>query len=257
MPLVEIITGKNTSRETLARVFDFTQQIGKLPIVVGDSRGFFTSRVIMTFLDQAVAAVGEGIDPAVIEQAGAHAGYPAPPLQLMDELTLTLPRKVRLEKRAAIEAAGGTWHPHGSEAVIDRMIDEFDRKGRSTGGGFYDYDESGKRVGLWSGLRRTYGPAKEIPFQDLVERMLFAEAIETVRCVDEGVLTSVADANIGSLYGIGFPAWTGGVLQYINGYAGGLPGFVARARELAERYGDRFAPPDSLVAKATRGELYR
>jgi 3-hydroxyacyl-CoA dehydrogenase/enoyl-CoA hydratase/3-hydroxybutyryl-CoA epimerase len=258
MPLVEIITGKNTSPETLAKVFDFAQQIGKVPIVVNDSRGFFTSRVIMTFLDEAVAAVGEGVDPAVIEQAGAQAGYPAPPLQLMDELTLTLPRKIREEKKAAIEAAGGTWQPHGAEPVIDRMIDEFDRKGRSTGGAFYDYDSAGKRTGLWSGLRAAFGSgSNEIPFRDLQERMLFAEAIETVRCFDEGVLTSVADANIGSLYGIGFPTWTGGVLQYINGYDGGLPGFVARARELAQRYGARFTPPDSLVAKASRGEVYR
>lgn len=258
MPLVEIITGKNTSQQTLAKVFDFTQQIGKVPIVVGDSRGFFTSRVIMTFLDEAVAAVGEGVTAALIEQAGAQAGYPAPPLQLMDELTLTLPRKIRQEKRASIEAAGGRWSAHGSEAVIDSMIDEFDRKGRSTGRGFYDYDESGKRIGLWPGLRNAFGSGKsDIPIRDLQERMLFAEALETVRCFDEGVLTSVADANIGSLYGIGFPSWTGGVLQYINGYAGGVPGFVARARELAERYGDRFCPPESLQAKASRSEIYR
>ncbi|MDN2496805.1 3-hydroxyacyl-CoA dehydrogenase [Nocardia nova] len=258
MPLVEIITGKNTSQQTLAKVFDFTQQIGKVPIVVGDSRGFFTSRVIMTFLDEAVAAVGEGVTAALIEQAGAQAGYPAPPLQLMDELTLTLPRKIRQEKRAAIEAAGGRWSAHGSEAVIDSMIDEFDRKGRSTGRGFYDYDESGKRIGLWPGLRNAFGSGtSDIPIRDLQERMLFAEALETVRCFDEGVLTSVADANIGSLYGIGFPSWTGGVLQYINGYAGGVPGFVARARELAERYGDRFCPPESLQAKASRSEIYR
>ncbi|MCU1647651.1 MAG: putative fatty acid oxidation complex protein [Nocardia sp.] len=258
MPLVEIITGKNTSRETLAKVFDFTQQIGKVPIVVGDSRGFFTSRVILTFLGEAVAAVGEGVDPAVIEQAGMQAGYPAPPLQLMDELTLTLPRKIRQEQRAALEAVGGTWMPHGSEAVIDSMIDEFAREGRSTGRGFYDYDKSGKRTGLWSGMCNAFGSGTTaIPFRDMQERMLFAEAIETVRCFDEGVLTSVADANIGSLYGIGFPAWTGGVLQYINGYDGGLPGFVARAHELAQRYGDRFTPPDSLVAKAARAESYR
>lgn len=258
MPLVEIITGKNTAPETLAKVFDFTQQIGKVPIVVNDSRGFFTSRVIMTFLDEAVAAVGEGVDPAIIEQAGAQAGYPAPPLQLLDELTLTLPRKIRHEKRIALEAAGGAWTAHGSEAVADRMIDEFRRPGRSGGKGFYDYDKAGKRLGLWSGLRDAFAAGSvTIPFRDLQERMLFAEALETVRCFDEGVLTSVADANIGSLYGIGFPAWTGGVMQYINGYDGGLPGFVARARELEERYGARFTPPESLVAKAARGETYR
>ncbi|MBC7297788.1 MAG: enoyl-CoA hydratase/isomerase family protein, partial [Demequina sp.] len=190
MPLVEIITGASTSRETLARAFDFSRQIAKTPIVVNDSRGFFTSRVILTFLNEAVAAIGEGVPAALIEQAGGQAGYPAPPLQLIDELTLTLPRKIRAEKRAAIEATGQKWNPHGSEAVIDRMIDEFARSGRSTGSGFYEYDESGRRIRLWPGLAEAFGPEREIPIVDLQERMLFAEALETVRCFDEGVLTS-------------------------------------------------------------------
>ena len=251
MPLVEIIRGEKTSDEVLAKVFDFVLQIRKTPIVVNDSRGFFTSRVIGTFLNEAVAALGEGVSPSSIEQAGMQAGYPAPPLQLMDELTLTLPRKIREATRAAIESAGGTWHAHGADQVIDTMIDKYDRKGRSTGAGFYEYDEAGKRTGLWPGLRDAFGSgSSDVPFADLQERMLFAEALETVKCFDEGVLTSVPDANIGSIYGIGFPAWTGGVVQYIEGYPGGVSGFVARARELADRYGDRFLPPESLVARA-------
>ncbi|WP_329055563.1 3-hydroxyacyl-CoA dehydrogenase NAD-binding domain-containing protein [Amycolatopsis sp. NBC_01488] len=257
MPLVEIICGEKTSPATLAKVFDYTLQIKKTPIVVNDSRGFFTSRVIGTFINEAVAALGEGVEPASIEQAGSQAGYPAPPLQLMDELTLTLPRKIRKETREAIEAAGGTWKAHASEAVIDRMVEEFDRKGRSTGAGFYEYDSEGKRVGLWPGLRDAFkSGSTEVPFEDLKERMLFAEALETVKCFDEGVLTSVADANIGSIFGIGFPAWTGGVIQYINQYEGGLQGFVDRSRELAARYGDHFEPPASLVEKAAKGEIY-
>ncbi|WP_020670587.1 3-hydroxyacyl-CoA dehydrogenase NAD-binding domain-containing protein [Amycolatopsis nigrescens] len=257
MPLVEIICGEKTSPATLAKVFDYTLQIKKTPIVVNDSRGFFTSRVIGTFINEAIAALGEGVAPASIEQAGSQAGYPAPPLQLMDELTLTLPRKIRKETREAVEAAGGTWTAHASEGVIDRMIDEFDRKGRSTGSGFYDYDENGKRTGLWPGLRDAFKSGSgEVPFEDLKERMLFAEALETVKCFDEGVLTSVPDANIGSIFGIGFPPWTGGVIQYINQYEGGLKGFVARSRELAERYGDHFTPPESLVAKADKGEIF-
>ncbi|QFU86402.1 3-hydroxyacyl-CoA dehydrogenase NAD-binding domain-containing protein [Amycolatopsis sp. YIM 10] len=257
MPLVEIICGEKTSPATLAKVFDYTLQIRKTPIVVNDSRGFFTSRVIGTFINEAVAALGEGVEPASIEQAGAQAGYPAPPLQLMDELTLTLPRKIRLETKAAVEAEGGTWQGHASEAVIDRMVEEFDRKGRSSGAGFYEYDDEGKRTGLWPGLRDAFKSGTgDVPFEDLKERMLFAEALETVKCFDEGVLTSVQDANIGSIFGIGFPAWTGGVIQYINQYEGGLAGFVARARELAERYGDHFLPPESLVAKAEKGEIY-
>ncbi|RZQ60775.1 3-hydroxyacyl-CoA dehydrogenase NAD-binding domain-containing protein [Amycolatopsis suaedae] len=257
MPLVEIICGEKTSPATLAKVFDYTLQIKKTPIVVNDSRGFFTSRVIGTFLNEAVAALGEGVEPATIEQAGSQAGYPAPPLQLMDELTLTLPRKIRQETRAAIEAAGGTWTVHPAEPVIDRMVDEFDRKGRSSGAGFYEYDDEGKRTGLWPGLRDAFkSGSADVPFVDLQERMLFAEALETVKCFDEGVLTSVQDANIGSIFGIGFPPWTGGVIQYINQYEGGLAGFVARARELAQRYGDHFLPPESLVAKAEKGESY-
>ncbi|MEU9859612.1 3-hydroxyacyl-CoA dehydrogenase NAD-binding domain-containing protein [Streptomyces sp. NPDC047971] len=257
MPLVEIIKGERTGDEALARAFDLVRQINKTPIVVNDSRGFFTSRVIGQFINEGVAMVGEGADPVSVEQAAAQAGYPAKVLSLMDELTLTLPRKIRNETRRAIEEAGGTWAGHPSDAVIDRMVDEFGRTGRSGGAGFYEYGEDGKRAGLWSGLREHFTRTDvDIPFEDMKERMLFSEALDSVRCLEENVLTSVADANIGSIMGIGFPAWTGGVLQYINGYEGGLPGFVARARELAEKYGDRFQPPALLVAKAERGEVF-
>ncbi|MBP2330786.1 3-hydroxyacyl-CoA dehydrogenase/enoyl-CoA hydratase/3-hydroxybutyryl-CoA epimerase [Kibdelosporangium banguiense] len=257
MPLLEIIRGARTSDATLAKAIDVAQQIRKTPIVVNDSRGFFTSRVIGTFLNEAVAMVGEGLPVPSIEQAGSQAGYPAPPLQLMDELTLTLPRKIREETKAGVEAAGGTWVAHPSEAVIDKLVVDHDRKGRSGGAGFYEYVD-GKRTGLWPGLKDAFGSgAKTIPFEDMKERMLFAEALETVKCFDEGVLTSIPDANIGSIMGIGFPPWTGGVIQYINGYEGGLAGFVARARELAERYGSHFEPPASLVEKAEKGEIYK
>ncbi|MFF3286613.1 3-hydroxyacyl-CoA dehydrogenase NAD-binding domain-containing protein [Streptomyces sp. NPDC003023] len=257
MPLVEIIKGERTGESALARAFDLVRQINKTPIVVNDSRGFFTSRVIGQFINEGVAMVGEGVDPASVEQAAAQAGYPAKVLSLMDELTLTLPRKIRNETKRAIEEAGGTWAGHPSDTVIDRMVDEFDRPGRSGGAGFYDYDEDGKRAGLWPGLREHFTREDaDVPFEDMKERMLFSEALDSVRCLEENVLITVADANIGSIMGIGFPAWTGGVLQYINGYEGGLPGFVARARELAERYGDRFLPPALLVEKAERGEVF-
>ncbi|MFD8194367.1 3-hydroxyacyl-CoA dehydrogenase NAD-binding domain-containing protein [Streptomyces wuyuanensis] len=262
MPLVEIIKGERTGDEALARAFDLVRQINKTPIVVNDSRGFFTSRVIGQFINEGVAMVGEGVEPASVEQAAAQAGYPAKVLSLMDELTLTLPRKIRNETRRAVEESGGTWTPHPADAVIDRLVDDFGRTGRSGGAGFYDYVD-GRRAGLWPGLREHFAkPGVHVPFEDMKERMLFSEALDTVRCLEEGVLTSVADANIGSIMGIGFPAWTGGVLQYINGYEGGagvgngLPGFVARARELAQAYGERFEPPALLVEKAERGEVF-
>jgi 3-hydroxyacyl-CoA dehydrogenase/enoyl-CoA hydratase/3-hydroxybutyryl-CoA epimerase len=253
MALVEIVRGRRTGDEALARAFDLVRQIRKTPIVVNDSRGFFTSRVIGRFIDEGVAMVGEGLPAASVEQAAAQAGYPAKVLSLLDELTLTLPRKIRREARAAVEADGGVWQEHPAERVVDRMVDEFGRPGRSGGAGFYDYAD-GRRTGLWPGLAEHFGrPDARIPFRDMRERMLFAESLDTVRLLEEGVLTSVADANIGSILGIGFPAWTGGVLQYINGYQGGPAGFAARARELAAAYGDRFAPPELLVRTAEEG----
>jgi 3-hydroxyacyl-CoA dehydrogenase/enoyl-CoA hydratase/3-hydroxybutyryl-CoA epimerase len=251
MPLVEIIKGEKTSDEALARVFDYTLAIRKTPIVVNDSRGFFTSRVIGTFVNEALAMLGEGVEPASIEQAGSQAGYPAPPLQLSDELNLELMHKIAVATRKGVEAAGGTHVPHPAEAVVEKMI-EIGRPSRLKGAGFYEYAD-GKRVGLWPGLRETFkSGSSNPPLQDMIDRMLFAEALETQKCFDEGVLTSTADANIGSIFGIGFPAWTGGVHQFIVGYEGpagkGKEGFVARAKELAARYGDRFLPPASLEA---------
>jgi 3-hydroxyacyl-CoA dehydrogenase / enoyl-CoA hydratase / 3-hydroxybutyryl-CoA epimerase len=256
MPLVEIIKGRDTGEEAVARALDLVARIRKTPIVVNDSRGFFTSRVIGTFTSEGIAMLAEGINASSIEQASSQAGYPAPVLSLMDELTLTLPRKIRQETAEAVRAAGGEWTEHPADRVIDRLIDEFGRRGRSSGAGFYDYDASGKRAGLWPGLAEHFGNGTAIPFEDMKERMLFAEALESVKCLEEGVLTSVADANIGSILGIGFPGWTGGVLQYVNQYAGGLAGFVKRAAELQERYGDRFAAPRLLLDKAGRGEQF-
>jgi len=246
MPLVEIIKGEKTSDEALARVFDYVLAIGKTPIVVNDSRGFYTSRVIGTFINEAIAMLGEGVEPASIEHAGNQAGYPAPPLQLSDELNMELMAKIAAATRKGVEDAGGKYEPHPAEAVVNKMI-ELGRPSKLSGKGFYEYAD-GKRVRLWPGLRETFhSGTSQPPLQDMIDRMLFAEALETQKCLDEGVLTSTADANIGSIMGIGFPPWTGGTAQYVVGYPGGKEGFAARARELAAKYGDRFNPPDSLT----------
>ncbi len=253
MPLIEIIRGEQTSDETLARAFDSVLQQRKTPIVVNDSQGFFTSRVIGTFLMEALAMVAEGISPVLVERAGEQAGYPAPPLQLQDELTLTLPLKIDAEARKAL---GDDYVEHPGMPVMKRLVEEFEREGKAAGAGFYEYAD-GKRTGLWQGLYDAFGGQDTIPLQDAIDRMLFAEAIETVKCFDEGVLETYADANIGSIFGIGFPAWTGGVAQYIDQYPGGTTGFVARCKELADAYGERFTPPQSLVEKAEQGEPFR
>src|SRR6266498_4309141 len=258
MPLLEIIRGEQTSDEAIARALDYAARIKKTPIVVNDSRGFFTSRVIGTFVNEALAMLAEGVPPATIEQATTQAGYPVGALQLTDELNMELFVKIRNETRAAIEASGGTFPAHPGEAVVDRMV-ELGRPGRLRGKGFFDYDADGKRTGLWPGLATEFPSVADpagIDLHELQERMLFAEVVESVRCLEENVLTTVADANIGSIMGIGFPPWTGGVLQYVNGYPRGVAAFVARADQLAERYGDRFSPSPLLRKKAENGETF-
>ncbi|HEY2272021.1 MAG TPA: 3-hydroxyacyl-CoA dehydrogenase NAD-binding domain-containing protein [Jatrophihabitantaceae bacterium] len=255
MPLLEIIRGEQTSDAALARALDYSKQIKKTPIVVNDSRGFFTSRVIGTFVNEALAMLGEGVAPATIEQATTQAGYPVGALQLADELNMELFLKIRNETR---EAQGDSYVRHPAEAVVEKMV-ELGRPGRLRGAGFFDYDEAGKRTGLWPGLAEHF-PVQDDPgavdLHELEERMLVIESVESARCVEEGVLITTADANIGSIMGIGFPPWTGGVLQYINGYPGGVTAFVARAEEFAAKFGPRFEPNPLLRKKAENGETF-
>ncbi len=260
MPLVEIIKGGKTSEAAVAKAIDVVQQIRKTPIVVNDSRGFYTSRVIGTQINEGLAMLGEGVRPMTIERAALQAGYPVGPLQISDELNMELMVKIRNAGKAAVERDGGTYTPHAAEKVIDTMI-EVGRPSKLKGAGFYEYDETGKRLGLWAGLAETFPVAAEQPdLQDLKDRMLFIEAVETARCFEEGVITSTAEANIGSIFGIGFPPPTGGAAQFINGYEGphgtGIAAFVARAQELAATYGERFQPPATLVEKAAKGERF-
>ena len=256
MPLVEIIKGEKTSDETLAKAFDYVMQISKTPIVVNDSRGFFTSRVFGTFVNEGITLLSEGYHPSSVENAALLAGMPVGPLAICDEVSLTLTQHIRNQSKKDTEAAGGTWKAHPAEAVIDAMVDEHGRKGKAAGAGFYEYPENGKKY-LWPTLETLYvdqDKARNADLTLLKERMLFIQAIETVRCLEENVLMEVRDANIGSIFGIGFAAWSGGALQYINQY--GLRAFTERADELAKAYGERYEPPKLLREKAEKNERF-
>ena len=254
MKLVEIIKGAETSDETVARAIDIVQQIRKIPIVVNDSRGFYTSRVFGTLISEGVAMVGEGVDPMTVERAATQGGFPAPPLALVDEVSLTLTQHIRAEAQKAADA-DGTQIPNDVGAVIiDRMVDEFGRKGRAAGSGFYDYPTDGSPKTLWPGVREHFTTGTQYPMADMQDRYRFIMALETAKCIQEGVLTNTASANIGGIFGIGFPPSTGGPAQFISNYEGGIAGFVARAKELAAAYGERFEPSAWLVNKAKSGE---
>ena len=254
MPLVEIVRGQQTSDATIARAFDLVRQLGKTPIVVGDGRGFFTSRVFATFTTEGIAMLGEGVPAALIENVARHAGFPVGPLAVADEVSLTLVQRIRRQTVADLEASGQPVPSHPAYAVVDVMTEELGRPGRAAGQGFYDYPAEGRKR-LWPGLAERFGAGSaDVPEADVRDRLLLAPCLETVRCLEDGVLSSAADANVGSIMGIGFPPWTGGVLQHLE--ALGLEAAVARADELAARYGDRFAPPDLLRRKAADGSHF-
>ncbi len=251
MPLVEIIRGAQTSDETLARGFDFVQQIRKTPIVVEDSRGFFTSRVFGTFTNEGIAMLGEGIGAALIENEAHKAGMPVGPLAISDEVSLSLMQHIRQQAEKDLAGEGKPVPQHPAFATIALMLEEYKRPGKAAGGGFYDYPAGAKKH-LWPGLKEHFEKAEaRISEEDVRDRLLFVQALETVRCLEEGVLNSVADANVGSIMGIGFAAWSGGALQFINQY--GIDDFIARAQYLAEQYGERFEPPALLLEKAASG----
>ena len=254
MPLVEIIKGRETSPQTLARAVDFVQQLRKTPIVVNDSRGFFTSRVFGTFTKEGAAMLGEGVEAARIESAALAVGMPVGPLAVMDETSMALTWSVRQQTIADLTAEGQPIPQHAGWDVIRTMAVDLKRPGRAGGGGFYDYPADGRKR-LWPGLAAQFPQGgKPVPDADLRDRLLYIQAIEAIRCREEGVIEAARDANIGSVLGIGFPRWTGGTLQLINSI--GAKRFAERAAELAQRYGERFAPPPLLLQMAERGERF-
>lgn len=252
MPLVEVIVGDNTGDEAVAQALDYIQQIRKTPIVVNDSRGFYTSRVFSVYTREGMNMLAEGVNPALIENVARHAGMPVGPLAVTDEVSLELSYHVGEQTRKDL---GDEYSATPADDVVRTLVEKLDRRGKRFGKGFYDYPENGKKF-LWPGLAEHFPPAKEQPSAELVrQRLLYAQAIETVRCLDENVVTHAADADIGSVFGWGFPPWTGGTLSYIETV--GMAEFVATADKLAAEYGERFAVPESLRNLATEnGSFY-
>lgn len=251
MPLVEVIVGKGTTQETLAKSLDFVAQLRMTPIVVNDSRGFYTSRVFQTFIHEGMRMLEEGIEPARIENGAIAAGFPVGPLALLDEVTIELPWKIVQEAEAAL---GADFVRPCAYDVMRRMLYEIKRSGRRHGGGFYDYPADAPKR-LWPGLSAAFPPARKQPdIEQIRDRLLYIQALETARCMEEGVVTHAADADVGALLGWGFPAWTGGPLSFIETI--GLEKFVETAERMGSEHGTRFAPSDWLRTRAEQGENF-
>ena len=250
MPLVELICGDKTSDETLARAFDFVRQIGKTPIVVNDKIGFYTSRTFCQQLMEAAQLVAEGVHPVRVDNLGKALGMPVGPLTVHDEVSQQLTYQVTQSQiNMGLTSVNDNPMPLGT-ALIERMVTQLNRRGRYHGdGGYYDYSDQDKQI--WPELIDTYYRKEvENSDQDIKDRLLFINVIESLKCLEEEVVRSVADANIGSIMGIGAPSWTGGYIQFVNAY--GLQKFIDRCRQLAEKYGDRFKAP-AIVATTLAG----
>ena len=251
MPLVELIKGEKSSDEAVARGLDYIQQIRKTPIVVNDSPGFYTSRCFSTSTNEGMTMLAEGINPALIENAAKMAGLPVGPLAVMDEVTLDLGYKITMQTASDL---GDDYTFDSGFPVIKKFVEELDRKGKRFGRGFYEYPEGEKKY-LWPGLADIYPVASEQPpVQEVIDRLMYRQALETARCFEEGVLDHPADADIGSIFGWGFSPWTGGTLSFIDTV--GIGHFVSVCDRMAQAYGPRFAVSDWLRQRAENGEQF-
>ncbi len=251
MPLVEIIRGKQTSDETLAKAMDFVQQIKKTPIVVNDSRGFYTSRFCGAYINEGTTMLLDGVAPALIENGARMAGMPVGPLSLLDEVSIDLSYHIREQTKKDL---GDAYKPQSGEAVTTLFFEKLDRVGRKSGKGMYEYPEGGKKF-LWPGLTDHFPVAAEQPsVEEVKKRLLYAQALDAARCMEEGVLTDPADGDVGAMLGLGFPPYTGGPLSLIDTV--GVKNFVAECDRMAEMYGERFTPPKLLVEMAAKGESF-
>ena len=254
MQLVEIIMGEKTNDETLAKAMDYVKQIRKTPIVVNDSRGFYTSRCFGTYVSEGLAMLADGIKPAIVENTGKMTGMPMPPLALNDEVSLELGYKVRQQTKKDL---GDKFVGGPADKLIEKMVVELGRMGRKAGKGFYDYPEGGKKK-LWPGRADLVDTKIEEADPELVEeykkRFLCIQALEAARCFEEGVVTDVRDADVGAILGWGFAPWTGGPLSYIDML--GTKAFVELCDSLAQKYGERFKPNALLREMAEKGESF-
>ncbi|MCH1487920.1 MAG: 3-hydroxyacyl-CoA dehydrogenase NAD-binding domain-containing protein [Pseudomonadales bacterium] len=253
MPLVEIICGEKTSDEALAKAFDYTMQIRKTPIVVNDSLAFFTSRTFGTYLDEGGRILTEGCHPVKLDNLGQAVGMPVGPLAVQDETSLELSRKAMetWEEMGVLDKWG---NGDNNRRIIKDMITDNGRGGRHHGGGYYEYPETGEKY-IWPGLYDLYyDESKTFDDEDIKDRLLFRQVIETLKCLETNVLRTVADGNIGSIMGIGAPIWTGGFLQFVNTY--GLQKFIDRCGELEAEFGQRFACPQIVKDKLAANELF-
>lgn len=250
MPLLEIIPHEGTGDLALAAAFDYNKKIRKTPIVVKDVRGFFTNRVFPPYANEASLLVTEGVSMALIENCASLLGLPIGPLAVTDETTLKLGYDIMTSTK---EEMGDDYEPTGSEEFYENMVTKWDRAGRRFGAGFYDYDEDGKRLGLWKGMSDHYPLAEEQPSaEEVMERLLYAQLIPTAKCYAEGVVPDPQSADLGAIFGWGFPPYTGGPLSYIDTI--GLEAFVRTADNLAQRHGARFTPPQMFRDKAKAGD---
>ena len=253
MELVEIIVGRKTSSETLAKAMDYCKALKKVPIVVNDSRGFYTSRVFETYITEGIEMLLDGIAPAIIDNVGRMTGMPRGPLELADDVAIDLLDRITRQRRVDF----GLPDPNGgTDKVLIDMVGA-ERLGRKNGKGFYTYAKDAPKR-LWSGLADLYPVTVERSTPELVEtlkrRLLYRQAIEAARCMDEGVVTAARDADVGAILGWGFAPWTGGPISLIDGI--GLGEFVARAKAFAGEYGERFAPPALLERMAAQSESF-
>jgi len=252
MMLVEIIKGEKTGDVAVAKALDFVRQIKKTPIVVNDARFFYANRCIIPYLNEAMTMVGEGVKPALIENAAKQIGMPVAPLQLTDETSLELGHRIMTATKAQM---GDAYEGTGADDVIVKMFEGQGRAGRKNGKGFYDYDEKGKRQKLWPDLAEHFPVADEQPdFDEVKNRLILSQVLEAIRAKEEDVLVDIREGDVGAILGWGFAPWSGGPMSWVD--LTGPAEVVALCDALESKFGDRFKAPDLLKEIASKGETF-